>query len=128
MLGEIFGRKAGLACTEFWLLRFLGSLDLNLESRLLTPIAVGEAMAPICGLGNDEPVAVIGALTAPCPGVFPTENVGVALTFASVVLMGRRTGFLLVLTGSGKTMSSMICSMSASAAAVCSSRLEVCRG
>ena len=45
--------------------------------------------------------------------------------FASAVLIGVKVGFLVAFAGSGKTMSSIICSMSASASAVCSFKLDV---
>lgn len=47
--------------------------------------------------------------------------------FASAVLIGFRAGFRDAFAGSGNTMSSIICSMSASASAVCSFRLDVGR-
>jgi len=129
MLGEIFGRNAGLTCTELWLLRFLGSRLFNLDSpRLLIPVPVGEAIEPSWGLGKADPVALMGALAAPSLGIFLVAFVELVCSmFASEVLIGLRAGFLVVLAGSGKTMSSMICSMSASAAAVCSCKFEVCR-
>ena len=127
MLGEIFGRRAGLTCTELWLLRFFGSLLLNLESaRLMTPALVGEVTS--WGLGSAEVFAVIGALAGPCLGVFRPPIFGADWSvFASAVLIGFRVGLFVVFTGSGKTMSSMICSMSASASAVCSFKLDVGR-
>lgn len=69
MLGEILGRRAGLTCTELWLLRFFESLLFNLEStRLMAPALVGEAKS--WGLGNAEVFVVIGALAGPHLGVF----------------------------------------------------------
>lgn len=124
MLGEILGRRAGLTCTEVWLLRFFGSLLFNRESaRLMAPALEGEATS--WGLGSAEVFAVIGALAGPYLAAFRALVVGVK--FASAVLIGVRAGFLVVFAGSGKTMSSIICSMSASARAVCSFKLDVGR-
>lgn len=68
----------------------------------------------------------MGALAGPYFGAFLADVVGVDCSVCvSVVLIGLNTGFLFVLAGSGRTMSSMICSILASASAVCSFRLEV---
>lgn len=86
------------------------------------PADRGEPIAPSCGLGNADVVAVIGALAGPYFGVLLADIVGLELSrFASAVLIGLSAGFF---AGSGRTISSMICSISASAAAVCSLRLE----
>lgn len=130
MLGEILGRRAGLTCTELWLLRFFGSRNLSLESpRLMpAPALLGEAIPPSLGLDKAEVLAVIGALAGPYLGVFCADSVGVDRSImAFPVLIGFRAGFLFLFAGSGKTMSSIICSMSASAKAACSFKLEVCR-
>ena len=127
MLGEILGRRAGLTCTELWLLRFFGSLLFSLEStRLMAPVPVGVAIS--WGLGSAEVFAVIGALAGPFLSVFRAPMVGVDLSlFAVAVLIGFRTGLLVVFAESGTSMSSMICSISASASAVCSFKLDVGR-
>lgn len=48
----------------------------------------------------------------------------VSLSLASSVLIGAREGFVFAFAGSGRTMSSIICSMSASAIFACSLRLD----
>ena len=81
MLGDIFGRKAGLTCTELVLFRFLlgQGRPVGLESvRLLATDPVGEAIALRCGLGITE-LEALGkvALCGPNRGVFRADNVGV---------------------------------------------------
>ena len=128
ILGEIFGLTAGLTCTELWLLRFLGSRPFDcFESPYLRAVEpAGEATSASCGLGNPDVFAVMGALAGPYFGVCRADIVGVKdSTIASVVLMGLSAGFVVDgVAASGRTISSMICSMSASAAAVCSFKLE----
>ena len=79
MLGDIFGRNAGLTWTELALLRFLLDRPVGLESRRLpTTDPVGEAMALSCGLGMTELEALVGgALVGPSLGVFFADSVGV---------------------------------------------------
>ena len=79
-------------------------------------------MELVVGLGNVELVAVSGALVA--VGVFFAEfEIGLR-PFAVGILIGCRAGFLELLAGSGRVMSSIICSMSASANKACSFRLD----
>ncbi len=79
MLGEIFGRRAGLTCTELVLLRFLLGRPVGLESRrLLATELVGEAIALRRGLGMTElqalgRVALVGAIF----GVLRADSRGV---------------------------------------------------
>ena len=119
MLGDIFGRRAGLTCTELLLFLFL---PVDFSSPRLPGVAPrGEAR----GLGKTELVALSGALRGPYLGVFRAERVGVvSLSLAPTVFIGVREGFVFAFAGSGKTMSSIICSMSASAIFACSFRLD----
>jgi len=79
MLGEIFGRNAGLTCTELALFRFLLGRPAGFESnRLPTTDPVGEATALSCGLGMTELEALVSdALGGPSLGVFFADSVGV---------------------------------------------------
>ena len=65
ILGEIFGRIAGLTCDEELLCRFLLSRPLTFDGseRLLGNVDVnGVVVGPSRGLGKTELVAVSGAL------------------------------------------------------------------
>lgn len=79
ILGDIFGRKAGLTWTELVLFRFLLGRPVGFESiRLLNADPVGEAIALSSGLGMTELDALVsGALVGPSLGVFFADSVGV---------------------------------------------------
>jgi len=88
-------------------------------------MALGDRSPLILGLGNAEPVAVMGALDgARLPGVRAVIVGVVWLLLGPLVFIGFREGLRVDLSGSGRAMSSMICSISASASRACSFRLE----
>lgn len=128
ILGDIFGRNAGLTCTDAALFLFLLPRPIDLGSARLPEVElVGDAMAPSCGLGNIEFIALNGALAGPF-GSLRAVIVGVASSsLACTVLIGASIGFVGPAAGSGKTILSIICSISASAIEACSFRLEVRR-
>jgi hypothetical protein len=81
MLGEIFGRRAGLNMLELTLFRFLG-LRAPLGSPLLLPFSakpglMGDATALSMGLGLADMDAP-GVLSGPNLGVFRADNLGVS--------------------------------------------------
>ena len=119
MLGDIFGRIAGLTCEDELPCLFLLSLPASLDEsdRLLGRMEPpGDATSPTRGLGNWKPVAVNGAL-AVAFGVLWAVSVGViSESFALLVSIGERTGREADLAGPGRTISSRIRSISASAA------------
>ena len=123
MLGEIRGRRAGLAVVEVVLFLFFPVRIVGFVSGRLPVGTVplrGEARAPRAGLGKTEAVAVVGVLVRG----LRVERVGVAWrsALATVVSMLGRFGFREEL-GSRRGMSSMICSISASAREVASARV-----
>lgn len=123
MLGEILGRRAGLAWDE--LFRFLLRVAGRASPRLLGIVALGEAIAPNWGDGNTGLVADGGALARAAERICPlADKVGVASpSLLLLIWRGARVG-LVDFAGSGRTMSSMICSISASANEVCSFKCE----
>ena len=123
MLGEIRGLRAGLAVVEVVLFLFFPVRIAGFVSGRLPVDAVplrGDAKAPAAGLGKTEAVAVVGLLV----GGLRAERVGVACLspLATVVSMLGRFGFREE-PGSRRGMSSMICSISASAREVASARV-----
>lgn len=122
MLGDILGRRAGLTSTELVLFLFLTSRPKGLDSARLLDVRIrGDAK----GLGNTELLALRGALEGPNLGVFLADKVGVvSFPFAPTVLIGVKRGFEVGFAGSGKAISSIICSISASEMEACSFRLD----
>ena len=123
MLGEMRGRRAGLAVVDVVLFLFFPVRIVGFVSGRLPVGTVplrGEARAPRAGLGKTEAVAVVGVLVRG----LRVERVGVAWrsALATVVSMFGRFGFREEL-GSRRGMSSMICSISASAREVASARV-----
>lgn len=127
ILGEIFGRNAGLTCTELLFVLFFPARPLVRGSpRLLDIAPFVEITVFGLGLGNAEPVAVTGALVGTIFGALRADMVGVgSSSFASPVLRGVKAGrFDDSFAGSGKAIASIVCSSSDSSSELCSFRAD----
>ena len=127
MLGDIFGRNAGLTWTELLFVLFLPPRPFfEASPRLLCKEPSGEPIGFRLGLVKDEPVAVAGALVGAILGVFRADIVGVASSaWVSDVCKGVRAGrFDDGLEASGKVMASIVRSSCASSMDVCSFNAE----
>lgn len=124
MLGDIFGRMAGLTCTELVLFLFLLSRPIDFGStRLVDEGPLGVVTSDSRGLVNTALLVALGALDG--VGVsFWAEMVDVWSSFSFEVSNGVNCGLVVTFPGWAEATSSITCSTSPSARDACSFKAE----